>query len=106
MSRLDTLPTELLIIIFKHCSIYDLARLNQVCRRFYEILHADSIWMSIDKPLVTNQVSERFRERYIDEITNKANVLLYDSFDLLLKHLYDFYNIMGGKGFCHCLIYL
>ncbi|XP_024942583.1 F-box/WD repeat-containing protein 4 isoform X2 [Cephus cinctus] len=62
--RLDTLPSEILIIIFDYCHAFDLVRLSEVCKRFYNIVQDDTLWIKKSKlPLVTNQISKRFRDR-------------------------------------------
>ncbi|XP_018407750.1 PREDICTED: F-box/WD repeat-containing protein 4 isoform X2 [Cyphomyrmex costatus] len=62
--RLDLLPSEVLLLIFDYCNEYDLTRLSEVCKRFYEIIHSDIAWTKKSKTfLVTNQISERFRKR-------------------------------------------
>lgn len=63
---LNVLPNEVLLMIFGYCNEYDLLRLSEVCKRFYEIVHTDVVWIKARKQfLVTNQMSERFRERYL-----------------------------------------
>lgn len=62
--RLDILPSDVLLIIFDYCNEYDLLRLSEVCKRFYEIVRTDVAWIKRNKRfLVTNQTAERFRER-------------------------------------------
>ncbi|KAL0114121.1 hypothetical protein PUN28_011438 [Cardiocondyla obscurior] len=62
--HLDILPSEVLLLIFDFCDEYDLLRLSEVCKRFYEIVRTDVAWFKKSKRfLVTNQTSERFRER-------------------------------------------
>lgn len=62
--RLDTLPFDVLILIFDYCHAFDLVRLSEVCTRFYEIIRRDTLWIKKSKqPLVTNQASRKFRER-------------------------------------------
>jgi len=64
--RLDILPSDVLLIIFDYCNEYDLLRLSEVCKRFYEIIRTDVVWAKRSKKfLVTNQMSKRFRERYV-----------------------------------------
>ncbi|XP_067206422.1 uncharacterized protein [Linepithema humile] len=62
MSFFNNLPNELLIMIFNLCDVYTLSKISVVCRKFYEISY-----MILNKKtqhlLVTNQVSEKFRER-------------------------------------------
>ncbi|XP_012287711.1 F-box/WD repeat-containing protein 4-like [Orussus abietinus] len=62
--RLDTLPSDVLILIFDYCHAFDLVRLSEVCTRFHEIIKDDTLWIKRSKkPIATNQVSKRFRER-------------------------------------------
>ncbi|KAK2584702.1 hypothetical protein KPH14_007036 [Odynerus spinipes] len=62
--RLDSLPSDVLILIFNYCHAFDLVRLSEVCTRFYDIIHEDTLWKKRSKqPLATNQASARFRER-------------------------------------------
>lgn len=61
---LDILPCDVLLTIFDYCNEYDLLRLSEVCKRFYDIVRTDVVWAKKSKRfLVTNQTSERFRER-------------------------------------------
>ncbi|XP_076175305.1 F-box/WD repeat-containing protein 4 [Ptiloglossa arizonensis] len=62
--RLDTLPSDVLILIFDYCHAFDLVRLSEVCTRFYEIVRGETLWVKKSKqPVVTNQTSRKFRER-------------------------------------------
>ncbi|XP_076650982.1 F-box/WD repeat-containing protein 4 [Halictus rubicundus] len=62
--RLDTLPTDVLILIFNYCHAFDLVRLSEVCKRFYDIVQSETLWIKKSKqPVATNQTSEKFRER-------------------------------------------
>lgn len=62
--HLDILPYEVLLTIFDYCDAFDLVRLSEVCKRFYEIVRSDAVWIKKSRGLlVTNQVSERFRKR-------------------------------------------
>ncbi|XP_077266803.1 F-box/WD repeat-containing protein 4 isoform X2 [Temnothorax americanus] len=62
--RLDILPNDVLLIIFDYCDEHDLLRLSEVCSRFYDLVRTDMPWVKKRKQfLVTNQMSERFRER-------------------------------------------
>ncbi|XP_043266074.1 F-box/WD repeat-containing protein 4-like [Colletes gigas] len=62
--RLNTLPTEILILIFDYCHAFDLVRLSEVCTRFYDIVREETLWARKSKqPIVTNQISRKFRER-------------------------------------------
>jgi len=64
--HLDILPYEVLLTIFDYCDAFDLVRLSEVCKRFYEIVRSDAVWIKKSRGLlVTNQVSERFRKRYV-----------------------------------------
>lgn len=61
---LDTLPTDVLLIIFDYCSVTDLIKLGRVCKRFNDIVNDDALWIEkSNKPLATNQSSKKFRER-------------------------------------------
>lgn len=63
--HLDTLPSDVLIIIFDYCHAFDLVRLSEVCTRFYDIIREETLWIKKSKqPIVTNQASKKFRERY------------------------------------------
>lgn len=63
---LHTLPYEVLLLIFDYCDGYDLLRLSNVCKRFYDIVCSDTVWIKkIRGFLVTNQMSERFRRRCV-----------------------------------------
>ncbi|CAL7937710.1 unnamed protein product [Xylocopa violacea] len=62
--RLDTLPSDVLILIFDYCHAFDLVRLSEVCTRFYDIIREDTLWINKNKhPIATNQTSRKFRER-------------------------------------------
>ncbi|XP_035735166.1 F-box/WD repeat-containing protein 4-like [Vespa mandarinia] len=62
--RLDSLPSDVLILIFNYCHAFDLVRLSEVCTRFYDIIHDDTLWKKrSNQPLVTNQAAAKFRER-------------------------------------------
>ncbi|XP_033342299.1 F-box/WD repeat-containing protein 4 [Megalopta genalis] len=62
--RLDTLPSDVLILIFNYCHAFDLVRLSEVCKRFYDIVQSDTLWIKKSKqPVATNQTSEKFRDR-------------------------------------------
>ena len=64
--RLDTLPSEILIIIFDYCHAFDLVRLSEVCTRFNDVIHDKILWVKKSKKtLVTNQASKRFRGRSV-----------------------------------------
>ncbi|CAD1475641.1 unnamed protein product [Heterotrigona itama] len=62
--RLDTLPSDVLILIFDYCHAFDLVRLSEVCKRFYYIIREETLWIKKSKqPIATNQTSKKFRER-------------------------------------------
>ncbi|CAK9795653.1 F-box/WD repeat-containing protein 4 [Anthophora plagiata] len=62
--RLDTLPFDVLILIFDYCHAFDLVRLSEVCTRFYDIICGKILWIKKSKqPIATNQTSRKFRER-------------------------------------------
>ena len=65
--RLDELPLEILLHIFDYCHAFDLVRLSAVCTRFNDIARDEMLWYRRSNlTLVTNQVSKRFRSRYIE----------------------------------------
>ncbi|XP_076242065.1 F-box/WD repeat-containing protein 4 [Calliopsis andreniformis] len=62
--RLDTLPSDVLIIIFDYCHAFDLVRLSEVCTRFRDIIREEILWIKkSNQPIVTNQTSSKFCER-------------------------------------------
>ncbi|XP_033209011.1 F-box/WD repeat-containing protein 4-like [Belonocnema kinseyi] len=62
--RLDTLPSDVLILIFDYCHAFDLVRLSEVCTRFHEVIRDKILWVKKSKQtLVTNQTSKQFRAR-------------------------------------------
>ncbi|XP_031843131.1 F-box/WD repeat-containing protein 4 [Nomia melanderi] len=62
--RLDTLPFDVLVLIFNYCHAFDLVRLSEVCTRFYDIIRGETLWVKKSKqPIVTNQSTRKFRER-------------------------------------------
>jgi len=64
--RLDVLPCEILLTIFDYCDVIDLLRISQVCKRFHDIVHMNVTWIKKgERSLVTNQMSERFRKRFV-----------------------------------------
>lgn len=62
MCSLYNLPDEILLIIFNLCNINTLSQINVVCKRFCSISQ-EILTKKADYLLVTNQVSEKFRER-------------------------------------------
>ncbi|XP_003487402.1 F-box/WD repeat-containing protein 4 [Bombus impatiens] len=71
--RLDTLPSDVLILIFDYCHAFDLVRLSEVCTRFHDIIQEDTLWIKKSKlPIVTNQTSRKFRERCISLLSLRA----------------------------------
>nr|XP_012231300.1 PREDICTED: uncharacterized protein LOC105677326 isoform X3 [Linepithema humile] len=62
MSSLDILPNELLLIIFDLFNVYTLLQLRSVCKKFNRI-SSDVLNNKSNRLLVTNQMSEKFRER-------------------------------------------
>ncbi|CAL1674195.1 unnamed protein product [Lasius platythorax] len=75
-TSLHTLPYEVLLIIFDYCDNYDLLRLSNVCKRFYEIVCSDTVWIKKMRGfLVTNQMSERFRNRCNPVLSSPRNML-------------------------------
>lgn len=74
---LDTLPCDVLFKIFDYCHAFDLVRLSKVCRRFYDIVNKNILWIRRSKqPLVTNQVSERFLKRFV-RLFLQTNTILF-----------------------------
>lgn len=62
---LDSLPTEVLIKIFKYLDVEDLCKLKQTCKRFNEIIEKwGHLLTSEIKPLVTNQTHPVIINRY------------------------------------------
>ncbi|XP_011704723.1 PREDICTED: F-box/WD repeat-containing protein 4-like [Wasmannia auropunctata] len=71
--RLDVLPSDVLLLIFDYCNEYDLLRLSEVCKRFYEIIRSDVAWVEKSKRyLATNQATKRFRERCLTILRPRA----------------------------------
>ncbi|XP_067206342.1 uncharacterized protein [Linepithema humile] len=62
MSSLDILPKELLEIIFNLCDVYTVLQLRRVCKKF-DIISSYVLNKKSNRLLVTNQMSEKFRER-------------------------------------------
>ncbi|XP_067206677.1 uncharacterized protein [Linepithema humile] len=62
MSLVDILPNEIFLIIFDLCDVYTLLQLNSVCKRFYDLSNK-ILNKKSNRLLVTNEVSEKFRER-------------------------------------------
>lgn len=62
--NLDDLPTQVLIHILYFCDIGDLGRLSSVCRRFYDIISDDFVWLNKSKKsVITNQLSAEICNR-------------------------------------------
>jgi hypothetical protein len=62
---LDDLPTEVLLVIFKYCSLRDLGNLCKTCKRL-NIVVSDFIWYGKSrKALVTNQIGTDIQNRYV-----------------------------------------
>jgi hypothetical protein len=62
---LDDLPTEVLLLIFKFCTLRALGNLCQTCKRLNGVV-SDFIWCEKSrKALVTNQISADIRNRYV-----------------------------------------
>jgi len=68
LHHLDYLPTEVLLVIFKYCSLRDLGNLCKTCRRL-NIVVSDFIWYGKSrKALVTNQIGTDIQNRYVYNI--------------------------------------
>jgi F-box domain. len=66
LPHLDDLPTEVLLVIFKHCSLRDLGNLCKTCKRL-NIVVRDFIWYGKSrKALVTNQIGTDIQNRYVN----------------------------------------
>ncbi|KAK4882803.1 hypothetical protein RN001_006122 [Aquatica leii] len=61
--ELTELSTEILIKIFEYCSIPDLCRLEQTCKRFNEIIKKTTTLGNTDPLLCTNQILKSMRNR-------------------------------------------
>nr|XP_012226967.1 PREDICTED: uncharacterized protein LOC105674893 isoform X1 [Linepithema humile] len=62
MSLVDILPNEIFLMIFDLCDVYTLLQLNRVCKRFYHLSNT-TLNQKSNHLHVTNEVSEKFRER-------------------------------------------
>ncbi|XP_067206671.1 uncharacterized protein [Linepithema humile] len=62
MSLVDILPNEIFLMIFDLCDVYTLLQLNRVCKRFYHLSNT-TLNQKSNHLLVTNEMSEKFRER-------------------------------------------
>jgi len=66
LPHLDDLPTEVLLVIFKYCSLRDLGNLCKTCKRL-NIVVSDFIWYGKSrKALVTNQIGTDIQNRYVN----------------------------------------
>lgn len=64
LALLENLPTELLLVIFKYCSLRALGNVCQTCKRLNSVV-SDFIWYGkSQKTLVTNQISADIQTRY------------------------------------------
>uniref|UniRef100_T1JH75 F-box domain-containing protein n=1 Tax=Strigamia maritima TaxID=126957 RepID=T1JH75_STRMM len=63
-SVMPYLPPEILSLIFSFCDIKTIGKLAQVCRRFYEIITRDCMWIPLSKSLlVANQETDGIKNR-------------------------------------------
>ncbi|XP_033611637.1 F-box/WD repeat-containing protein 4 [Cryptotermes secundus] len=63
LAHLEDLPTEVLLVIFKYCTLGDLGSLCQTCKRLNSVV-TNFIWYGKSrKALVTNQISPDIRNR-------------------------------------------
>nr|XP_012226964.1 PREDICTED: uncharacterized protein LOC105674892 isoform X2 [Linepithema humile] len=62
MSLLDIFPNEILLIIFNLCDVYSLLQLRRVCKKL-DVISREVLDKKSNHLLVTNQMSEKFRER-------------------------------------------
>jgi hypothetical protein len=66
LPRLDDLPTEVLLVIFKYCALRDLGNLCKTCKRLNSVV-SDFIWYGKSrKALVTNQIDTHMQNRYVN----------------------------------------
>lgn len=66
LPHLDELPTEVLLVIFKYCSLRDLGNLCKTCKRL-NIVVSDFIWYGKSrKAVVTNQIGTDIQNRYVN----------------------------------------
>jgi hypothetical protein len=66
LALLEDLPTEVLLVIFKYCTLGDLGSLCKTCKRLNSVV-TNFIWYGNSrKALVTNQISPVIRNRYIN----------------------------------------
>ncbi|XP_046386000.1 F-box/WD repeat-containing protein 4 [Ischnura elegans] len=76
--NLESLPTDVLLCIFKFCELELLGRISQVCKRFYWIINEDYVWIERAKNiLVTNQISEHIRNRSLTTLSLKEKCRIY-----------------------------
>jgi len=76
LPHLDDLPTEVLLVIFKYCSLRDLGNLCKTCKRL-NIVVSDFIWYGKSrKALVTNQIGTDIQNRslHLLSATNKCRI--------------------------------
>jgi hypothetical protein len=63
LAALEDLPTEVLLVIFKYCTLGDLGRLCKTCKRLNNVV-TNFIWYEKSrKALVTNQINSDIRNR-------------------------------------------
>ncbi|XP_063231365.1 F-box/WD repeat-containing protein 4 [Bacillus rossius redtenbacheri] len=80
---LQTLPTEVLFLIFQLCDITSLGRLARTCKRFNEIIDDDYFWQEKSKKvIVTNQLCERFRRRTYHVLVPKESCRISENWKL------------------------
>lgn len=75
---LEDLPTEVLLVIFKYCTLKTLGNICQTCQRLNSVVN-DFIWYGrSQKALVTNQISADIKNRYVKWLS--VNITLHLSF--------------------------
>jgi hypothetical protein len=63
LALLEDMPTEVLLVIFKYCTLGDLGSLCKTCKRLNYVV-TNFIWFGkSQKALVTNQISPDIRNR-------------------------------------------
>ncbi|KDR10684.1 F-box/WD repeat-containing protein 4 [Zootermopsis nevadensis] len=76
LGSLEILPTEVLLVIFKYCTLRALGNVCQTCKRLNGVV-SDFIWYEKSrKALVTNQISADIQARssHILSATNKCRI--------------------------------
>ncbi|PSN54802.1 F-box only protein 48 [Blattella germanica] len=63
VALLEDLPTEILLVIFKYCTLRSLGNVCQTCKRLNSVVN-DFIWHErSQKVLATNQISQDIQNR-------------------------------------------